>query len=43
LCIELSGSGEVGFVKFIDDVTRVGAVSFWFPSVVVIGITGPFD
>jgi len=43
LCIELSESRGVGFVEFIDDITRVDAVSFWFPSVVVIGITGPFD
>jgi len=43
LCIELSGSGGVGFVEFIDDIMRVGAVSLWFSSVVVISITGPFD
>jgi len=43
LCIELSGGGRVGFVEFFDDITRIGAVSLWFPSVVVIGITGPFD
>jgi len=27
----------------INDIMRVGAVSFWFPSVVVIGTTRPLE